>query len=149
MSREKQGSLLNRPEEGARGDSAPPLNLGSRLKAAMRRAVRESRWSREQIVDRMNAQAVVEGVLPRRGGKFTQAALDGWLAASKANLPDPVSLALFCWAAESRGPVGVLAGSLEAGVVGEEKLRLLAWAENRLALRRLQRRDKQLEPEDY
>ena len=147
MSREKQGNLWCSPENGGRGFDAPPLNLLSRLKAAMRQAVKDSRFSREEIVDRMNRQAEVEGIRARRGRPISLAALDGWLAGSKNNLPDPELLALFCWAAESSGPVGVLAGSLEARLVNEDQGRVLDWAENELKIKHLCKRRRQLEPE--
>jgi len=147
MSREKQGRLWCSPENGGRRFSAPPLNLLSRLKAAMRQAAGQSRFSREEIVDRMNAQAEVEGILYRRGRPISLAALDGWLAGSKNNLPDPELLALFCWAAENQAPVGVLAGSLEGRLINEDQGRVLDWAENELEIKRLSRRRQQLEPE--
>ena len=147
MSREKQGSLWCNPENGARRFDAPPLNLLSRLKAAMRQAAGQSRFSREEIVDRMNRQAEVEGILARRGRPISLAALDGWLAGSKNNLPDPELLALFCWAAENSGPVGVLAGSLEARLIDEDQGRVLDWAENELKIKHLCKRRRQLEPE--
>ena len=147
MSRKKQGSLFGSPEEGRRGYDAPPLNLLSRLKAAMRQAAAESRFSREEIVDRMNDTARDEGILERRGKRFSLAQVEGWLAASKNNLPDAETMALFCWAAEGTHPVAVLAGSLGAGLIAGEQVRLLAWAENEINIKALLKQRKRLEPE--
>ena len=147
MSRKQQRSLFEKPPSRALRPSDPSLNLMGRLKAAMRQTADESRFSREEIVDRMNQLAEAEGILARRGRKFTLAQVEGWMAGSKNNLPDAEALALFCAGAEGNLPLAVLAGGLGAAVIDESRVKVLEWAENELAIRQLTRRRKQLEPE--
>ena len=125
----------------------PSLNPVSRLKAAMRSAIKSGKWSREQIVDRMNEVAAMEGLSNGRGGRITVAALDGWMAETKGNMIPVGLLPLFCWAAESLEPLRILAACLEGEVIGEEDRRLLEWARLEQESRRLAKRKKKLAEE--
>lgn len=101
----------------------PSLNPVLRLKGAMRQAIRGCRFSREEIVERLNRQAMLEGLGGRRGQKLSLAALDGWVAESKGTLIPLELLPLFCWAVESILPLKVLAAGLGAEVItGEERV---------------------------
>ncbi len=125
----------------------PSLNPVSRLKAAMRLAIKEGRWSREQVVERMNEAAAIEGLSNGRGQRLTVAALDGWMAESKGNMIPVGLLPLFCWAAENMGPLKVLAACLEGEVIGPEEKKLLEWARLEQEGRKLARRKKRLAEE--
>lgn len=140
-----QGSLFAGPEAGAGESEALSLNVRGRLKEAMRRTCKESRFSRPQIADRMNAQAVVEGIELKR--PITTAAIEGWLAASKANLPDLDLAPLFCWAAGKDYVLDVLEASRGRRGINAAQARLLTWAEKTWQKKDLERQIRQLEPE--
>lgn len=133
MSRGKQGNLFG-----------PSLNPVFRLKAAMRQAMSESRFSRAQIADRMNEAAAREGLNLGRGHRITTAVIDAWVAESKTNLIPLSLLPLFCWAAESLLPLQVLAGCLGATVIDPQDARLLALAQTDLEVKQLTRRKRQI-----
>jgi hypothetical protein len=147
MDRKRQGSLFESPELGDGEYLESSLNILGRLKEAMRRMAEASRFSRTEIVDRMNARALQEGILSRRGRRYSLAQVDAWLAKSKNNQPDVESLGLFCWAAEGREALKVSPGSLGAVLVDRQAAQLLAWARNELAIKKLLRDRKRLEPE--
>lgn len=118
----------------------PSLNPTSRLKAAMREAIRSGKYSREQIVDRMNEAARQEGLGGGRGSKISVAALDGWMAETKGNMIPVGLLPLFCWATESVEPLLVLAACLNATVITEAESKLLELARIDQETKRLARR---------
>lgn len=118
----------------------PSLNPVSRLKAAMREAIRSGGESREAVVDRMNEAARREGLGGGRGSKITAAALDGWLAETKGNMIPVGLLPLFCWAAGSVEPLRVLAACLNAEVISAEDHKLLELARIDREAKRLARR---------
>ena len=125
----------------------PSLNPVSRLKSAMRQVVKECRFSREQICDRMNKMAISEGVGGGRSDKITVAALDAWLAESKANAISVSLLPIFCQAAESLLPLRVLANCLDAEVIDKKEAKILALAKLELEARKLAKRKKRLQSE--
>jgi len=120
------------------------LNPVLRLKGALRQAAGESRYSREQLAERMNRQAVLEGLGGRRGAKITVAALDGWLAESKPTVIPLELMPLFCWAVESLLPLRVLAACLGAEVITGEERVLLELARVEQETKRLARRKARL-----
>jgi hypothetical protein len=114
---------VSRPGERQGNLFGPSLNPCLRLKGALRQAVKESSYSREQIVERLNERARLEGLGGRRTQKLTLAALDGWLAESKETLPPVELLPLLCWATESLLPWRVLVSCNGAEVIsGEERV---------------------------
>ena len=126
---ERQGTLFG-----------PILNPSLRLKGALRQAVKECRFSREQIVERLNQQARIEGLGGRRTQKLSLAALDGWLAESKETLPPVELLPLLCWAMETLLPLRVLASCNGAEVITAEELVLMELARVDREAKRLARR---------
>jgi hypothetical protein len=106
----------------------PSLNPVSRLKAAMRRTMADSNLSRSQIVDRMNALAIREGLSNGRGSRITPAALDGWVAETKVNLIPISLLPIFCQAVDSLLPLSILAECLGASIINEIDTKLLVIA---------------------
>lgn len=145
MTVKRQGRLFTGPEAGAGGSEALSLNVRGRLKEALRRTKNKSRWSIAQIADRMNAQAVVEGIELKR--RITAAAIEGWYAASKPNLPDADLIPLYCWAAEGNEALEVLDSSRGRRGINAEQSRLLTWAEKTRQMKELQKQIRQLEPE--
>lgn len=121
MSEGRQGNLFEGGRDSGSRPNGPPLNPAPRLKAAMRQAMSESWLSRAQIVDRMNERAAREGLGNGRGNRISLAALDGWVAETKANLIPVNLLPLFCRAAETLLPLAVLAGCLDAGVITPQR----------------------------
>lgn len=104
----------------------PSLNPVDRLKAVMRRTIKDGKFSREQLCDRMNEAARYEGLNGGgRHNKITVAMLDSWVAESKANMIPIALLPLFCSAAETLEPLGVLAACLEAAVISGDEMLLL------------------------
>jgi len=136
-----------RPAEGQGRLFGPTLNPTFRLKAALRQAMAESRYSRQQIAERMNERAQVEGLGLGRGGRMTVAVLDAWAAGSKRHLPPAELIPLFCWAAESLLPLMALAECVEAELITGEERRLLEWARVEVEARRLARRRARLRKE--
>jgi hypothetical protein len=118
MSKKRQGSLLEELETREVWPARPPLNPRAHLKTALFRTMKDSRWSRPQIVDRMNT-AFKLAELPNR---VSLARLDAWAAMSKPALPDLLEAEFLCWAAESRRPLAGQAERLGALLVdGQEK----------------------------
>lgn len=126
----------------------PSLNPVSRLKEAMRQAIKESDMSREQICDRMNRVLSSEGLRRGRGDNVTVAALDAWVAESKeGHLISVALLPAFCSAAESILPLKVLAACLEAEVIDKTEANLLALAKLDIQSKKLARKKRWLQRE--
>jgi len=61
--------------------SQPSLNIGKSLKEQLARSAKESRFSREELLDRMNDLASRYGVrlMKGNGNSLTMATLEKWL----------------------------------------------------------------------
>ncbi len=114
-SKKRQRSLFDEPEAGGNWLERPPLNPRPRLKEAIRQMLATSRFSRQQIAERMNRAFLAEG-LPNR---VTLPRLDSWAADSKPALPETVELPVLCWAAESALPLAALNGCLRLRIITE------------------------------
>jgi len=121
------------------------VNPVSRLKAAMREAMRSGKLSREEIVDRMNELARRDGLGDGRGKRITVAALDGWVAKTKGNLIPVGLLPCFCRVTGSLEPLRVLAACVGALVISQEEALLLEAARVEREQRRLAKRRRQLQ----
>ena len=113
----------------------------------MRQAIKESRFSRDEIVDRMNRAGAAEGLTGSRENLVTVAALDAWVAESKSNLIPLRLLPLFCGAVESLLPLKVLADCLGAEVIDADEAKILALAKIDLEVKRLARQKRRLSQE--
>lgn len=118
----------------------PQIDVGLKLKAALRESVRKCSLSREQIVDEMAHLARRAGMDIGRGKTISLPNLDAWLAAGKVNQIPSVMLPLFCHVVSDLGPLKVLVGPLDADVIGKRKAKLLSWAEMEIQSRGLNRR---------
>lgn len=111
----------------------PSLNIAHELKRAMKVALANSRFSRDQISDEMNKLADLEGVK----GRVSKAVLDGWLKTSDlSRLPSLPWLVIFCKTLNSVFPLQPIASALDSEIINSEQILLLRWAEAELAKRR-------------
>ncbi|MDH5297649.1 MAG: hypothetical protein OEV91_01365 [Desulfobulbaceae bacterium] len=119
------------------------------MKAAMNDAVKSSRYSREQVLDRMNELAKRHGVkLNKAANELTQATFEKWLNVNEVtHYPNPVALAIFCAACESTLPVGVLAAPAGGMVIDGEDIKLLLWARAYHRAKGLRKKMRELEAE--
>lgn len=115
----------------------PSLNVSSRIKAAMREAIRSSRLSRDEISDKMRAAAAVEGMGGGRGSTISPANLDAWCSETKSNLIPLNILPIFCRVTGDLTPLRVLAHPLEGDIIDAHEARLLSWAKMEVQARRL------------
>ena len=108
----------------------PSLNIVARLKAAMRQALSESKFSREEVAEKMTAIAKIEGIrLPGNSKSITKTILDKWVAEG-ANHTIPIQmLIVFCSVTDSCLPLNVLAAALGFKVITPEQRKSLMWAE--------------------
>ena len=125
------------------------MNPVPRLKAAMREALKGCGLSREQVVDRMNELASLEGLTTGgRSKKVTLPLLDKWVAEGAPEHVIPLKfLPVFCEAVGSFAPLQVLAGCLGLTIIGPEEAKLLEWARLEVERRRLRKRARQLAQE--
>jgi hypothetical protein len=104
-------------------------NVVHDLVDAMRTAVKRSRISRDEIVDRMNDLAARYGVCLCSGGKLTLDTLDKWLVIDDSSRMVSVkALTIFCKVVDDVAPLDVIARPLGAMVIGQEDINLLKWA---------------------
>lgn len=122
----------------------PSLNATSRLKAAMREAIRNCRLSREEIAEQMRALAKMEGLGGGRGSTITLSSLDAWVAESKPHLIPINLLPLFCDVTKDGAPIAVLAATNGLSLIGPQDRQLLEWAKAEVRSRQLARKKKRL-----
>lgn len=103
------------------------------VKTAMARALRESRLSREQVAECMNALAAASGITFR----VTVHVMDKWTAPSADHSIPYQLLPLFCRATESLLPLEALAAPLGVTIAGPREQKLIAYAEADLGAKRL------------
>ena len=135
----KQRNLFDRPS----------LNPVPRLKAAMREALKGCGLSREQVVDRMNELASLEGLTTGgRNKKVTLPLLDKWVAEGAPEHVIPTKfIPIFCEAVGDFRVLQVLAGCLGLTVIRPEEQKLLEWARAEVEKRRIAKRARKLAEE--
>ncbi len=143
MSRKRQRSLFEEPGVGGNWLERPPLNPRPHLKEDIARTMTESRFSRPQIVDRMNLAYKMAG-LPAR---MSLAKLDAWAAKSKSALPDLMEAEYFYWAATSRLVLEGQAERMGASLVDPKGRKYLDLGKEVLELRRASREVRRLRQE--
>ena len=126
----------------------PGLNIQSRLKAAIREALRECKLSREQVADRMTEIAKIEGLRPPGNAKaISKSTLDKW-AGEAGNHHIPLSiLPIFCSVTGSDQPLKVLTAPLGLKVINNEESKLLEWARAERRRRKATKQAKRLAEE--
>lgn len=111
--------------------STPTLNVLRDVKAAMGTAYKESGLSRDELCDAMNALADRYGVclVGGRGQKLSLPTLDKWLnPEDKEHFPSIKALPVFCAATGSIEPMRTMVEPLGWQIIGDQDVRLLAWA---------------------
>ena len=117
----KQLSLFNQPS----------LNVGKKLKEQMALSARNSKYSREELLDRMNDLASRYGVRLVRGNGsgLTMATLEKWLnPEAMEHTPGINSLMIFCAALDDLEPMREVLAPLGGMLIGEDDVKLLLWA---------------------
>ena len=125
----------------------PSLNPASRIKCAMREAIKKSGKSRDEICDRLNAIAASEGLRLGRSDKVTLSLLDAWVAESKSHIIPVTILPAFCKATRCDLPIRILASSLGLDLVDEREAKILTLAKLDLELKKISRRKRHLQQE--
>lgn len=118
----------------------PSLNPTSKVKAAMREAVKECPLSREQIVDEMNRLANIDGVKV----KISLALLDKWVAQSTPHIIPWKLLPIFCRVTGNILPIQALLAPLGADIIWDKDVRLLQWARVEIQKRAISKRARKL-----
>lgn len=101
------------------------------IKRAMHEAAKSSKYSREEIVDRMNDLATRHGVALVKGNAkgITPETLEQWLKPSEIHrYPCLAALVVFCAAADTAAPIAAMASLLGVMVINEDEVNLLKWA---------------------
>jgi hypothetical protein len=117
----KQLSLFNQPS----------LNVGKKLKEQMSLSARNSKYSREELLDRMNDLASRYGVRLVRGNGsgLTMATLEKWLnPEAMEHTPGINSLMIFCAALDDLEPMREVLAPLGGMLIDEDDVKLLLWA---------------------
>ncbi|HBA73073.1 MAG TPA: hypothetical protein DCZ63_13055 [Geobacter sp.] len=111
--------------------SQPSLNVGKKLKEQMALSSRESKFSREELLDRMNDLASRYGVrlVKGNGSGLTMATLEKWLnPEAMEHMPGINSLMVFCAALDDLAPMREMLAPLGGMLIDEDEVKLLLWA---------------------
>lgn len=111
--------------------SQPSMNINKALKEQLALSAKESQWSRDEILARMNDLAGRYGVrlMKGNGSLLTMTTFEKWLNVSAMEHIPPVnSLVIFCAAIGDNSPMRVLMEPLGEGIVDEADIKLLLWA---------------------
>lgn len=109
----------------------PSLNIGKSLKEQLAKTARESRLSREELLDRMNDLATRYGVrlLKGNGNNLTMATFEKWLnPEAMEHIPSINSLVVFCAVTEDLEPMREALAPLGGKLIDEDDVKLLLWA---------------------
>ena len=111
--------------------SQPSLNVGKKLKEQIAASAKNSKYSREELLDRMNDLASRYGVrlVKGNGNGLTMATLEKWLnPEAMEHTPGVNSLMIFCAALDDLEPMREVLAPLGGMLIGEEEVKLLLWA---------------------
>ena len=124
---------MRRPQQLSLFD-IPTFNITRDVKAAAHAAAKASRWSREEITDKMNDLASRYGVnLVKGNGKLTVETLEKWLSVNDKTRVMPIAaLPVFCAVVEDWSALAVMAKPLGLELIGHEDQKLLKWARIKL-----------------
>jgi hypothetical protein len=107
----------------------PPLNTVRQFKKALHKSAKSSRFSREQILDRMNEQATVHGINLVSNGRLKMDTFEKWLNPNDLSRQMPiVALPVFCSVVGDTSAMDVLTAPAGAMVIGAEDQKLLKFA---------------------
>ncbi len=136
----KQLSLFNQPS----------LNVGKKLKEQMALSARNSKYSREELLDRMNDLASRYGVRLVRGNGngLTMATLEKWLnPEAMEHSPGINSLMVFCAALDDLEPMREVLAPMGGMLIDEDEVKLLLWAKEYQRAKEARNRMRRLELE--
>ena len=128
----------------------PSLNINRALKERMALVAKDSQWSREEILDRMNDLADRYGVrlMKGNGRALTMTTFEKWLNVSAMEHVPPVnSLVIFCAAIDDNSSMHVLMQPLGEEVIDEPDTKLLLWAKEYQRAKSARQNMKKLEAE--
>lgn len=109
----------------------PSLNIGKGLKKHLARTAKESRFSRDELLDRMNDLAARYGVrlVKGNGNGLTMATLEKWLnPEAMEHIPSINSLVIFCAATDDLTAIREVIAPLGGMLIDENDVKLLLWA---------------------
>ena len=118
----------------------PSLDPIMKVKAAMQKTIRQCSLSREQIVDKMQELAEVEGIKT----KISLSLLDKWVAQSAAHIIPWRLLPIFCKVTGSLEPIQALIAPLGVQIIFGDDIKVLAWAKAELQRRALNKKVRRL-----
>lgn len=111
--------------------SQPSLNVGKKFKEQLARSAKESRYSREELLDRINDLADRYGVrlVKGNGRGLTIATLEKWLNPEALDyMPSINSLVIICAALGDLQPMQEMLAPLGGMLIDESDMKLLLWA---------------------
>lgn len=126
------------------------LNVNRVLKEQIALSAKESEWSREQLLDRMNDLAVRYGVRLMKGSAkvLTMTTFEKWLnVGAMEHIPPINSLVIFCAALDDSRAMQVLLRPLGAEIIEESDAKLLLWAKEYHRAKDARQKMKKLESE--
>ena len=133
----------NPPQSGyPRQDDLPfegNFDLIAALKTAISATLSASKWSREQVVERMN------NLIERAGGRrpLTLESINKWAAPGQPNYPSLALLTYFCAATDSNLALEAYARAFSGcRLISEEDYALLVWARSQRDLRLLKKHER-------
>jgi hypothetical protein len=111
--------------------SQPSLNVGKSLKEQLALSAKDSRYSRDELLDRMNDLADRYGVrlVKGNGRGLTMATLEKWLnPEAMQHTPGINGLLVFCAALDDLEPMREVLAPLGGMLIDESDVKLLLWA---------------------
>ena len=111
--------------------SQPSLNVGKKLKEQLALSAKQSRYSREELLDRINDLAGRYGVrlVKGNGHGLNMAMLEKWLNKEAMEyVPSINAMVVICAALEDIGPIQEVISPLGCMLIDENEARMLLWA---------------------
>ena len=130
--------------------SQPSLNIGKKFKEQLALSAKESGFSREELLARINDLAERYGVrmLKGNGRKLTMATLEQRLnPEAAAYLPGINAIVVLCAALRDMEPLNEMVAPLGGVLIEEDDVKMLAWAKEYHRAKAAQKRMRKLEKE--
>lgn len=127
---------------------AQSLNVNREFKECFARLVSDSKLSRVEFLEQLNAAADRFGIrlMKGNGSHLTMATFEKWLNVDLSQYVPPLAaLTVICEVANTVEPLQIFARALGARVIDEDENKKLMWAEANLAARDLRKKMKKLE----
>ena len=99
------------------------------VKSAMNKVVRDSSYSRDQVVDLVNELASDHRIKLVGNGGLTKNTLEKWLSVEdESRVPNVKGLMFFCGAMETMKPLEIMVQFLGGQIINSGDIPLLDWA---------------------